>query len=200
LAQHAAGKWRLSRCGFESSVVSMISLRSSLLAALLVFTSMVRADSVADRGGPQGFDFEVGEWRVHHRIKRPTGEWYEFEGTCSMRPLMAGAANVEEHVFARPTGTTYGVAVRAYDAEKKHWSIWWVDSRYMSLMGEPAIGRFENGVGNFYSDYTDPRGKTVRGRLTWSQITPTSARWEQSSSSDGGRTWEPNWIMEFKRK
>ena len=71
--------------------------------------------------------------------------------------------------------------MRAYDAEKNHWSIWWVDSRYMSLMGEPAIGRFENGVGNFYSDYTDPQGKTVRGRLNWSQITPTSARWEQSS-------------------
>jgi hypothetical protein len=41
---------------------------------------------------------------------------------------------------------------------------------------------------------------TVRGRLQWSQITPTSARWEQSQSSDGGKTWEPNWIMTFQRK
>ena len=147
--------------------------------------------------GPQGFDFEVGEWRVHHRIKRPTGEWYEFEGTCSMRPLMAGAANVEEHVFARPTGTTYGVAVRAYDAEKKHWSIWWVDSRYMSLMGEPAIGRFENGVGNFYSDYTDPQGKTVRGRSTGRRSRRRRRAGSSRQSTDGGKTWEPNWIMEL---
>jgi hypothetical protein len=124
----------------------MVALRSSLLAALLALASIAGADAVADRSGPQGFDFLTGDWRVHHRIKRPTGEWYEFEGTCSMRPLMAGAANVEEHVFARPTGTTYGVAVRAYDTEKKHWSIWWVDSRYMSLMGEPAIGSFENAL------------------------------------------------------
>ena len=174
-------------------------LRLSLLAALLVVASVARADTATHHNGAHGFDFLFGDWRVHHRIKRPTGEWYEFDGTCNTRALMSGAANVEEHKFARPTGTTYGVAVRAYDAEKDHWSIWWVDSRYMSLMGEPAIGRFESGVGNFYSDYTDPQGKTVRGRLNWSQITPTSARWEQSSSTDGGKTWEPNWIMTFQR-
>ena len=178
----------------------MITIRTSLLAAVIIATSLVRADTPVATQGAHGFDFEVGDWRVHHRIKRPTGEWYEFDGTCSLRLLMGGAANVEEHVFARPTGTAYGVAMRAYDAEKDHWSIWWVDSRYLSLMGDPSIGRFENGVGNFYSDYKDPQGKTVRGRLQWSQITPTSARWEQSQSSDGGKTWEPNWIMTFQRK
>jgi hypothetical protein len=174
----------------------MYTLRSFLLTAMLVLVLPARADT----DGAHGFDFEHGDWRVHHRIKRPSGEWYEFDGTCSVRPLMGGASNVEEHVFARPTGTTYGVAVRTYDAEKNHWSIWWLDSRYMSLMGEPAVGRFENGVGNFYSDYKDPQGKTVRGRLTWSQITPTSARWEQAQSSDGGKTWEPNWVMTLQRK
>jgi len=136
----------------------MITVRTSMFAALAIVTSLACADTPQSggRSGAHGFDFEVGDWRVHHRIKRPTGEWYEFDGTCSLRTLMGGAANVEEHVFVRPTGTTYGVAMRAYDAEKDHWSIWWVDSRYMSLMGEPAIGRFENGVGNFYSEYTDP--------------------------------------------
>src|SRR5688572_10999108 len=159
----------LVRPGGREQLIGMITLRSSLLAALLVLAAMAHGDTVADRSGPQGFDFLFGEWRVHHRIKRPTGECYEFEGTCDTRPLMAGAANVEEHVFARPTG-------------------------------EPATGRFENGIGNFYSDYTDPQGKTVRGRLNWSQITPTSARWEQSMSTDGGKTWEPNWVMTFKRR
>jgi hypothetical protein len=72
--------------------------------------------------------------------------------------------------------------------------------RYPARALDPAVkGRFEHGVGHFYSDYTQD-GKTVRGRLRWSDITPTSARWEQASSVDGGKTWAPNWIMEFRRE
>jgi hypothetical protein len=36
-------------------------------------------------------------------------------------------------------------------------------------------------------------------RFDWTDITRTSARWQQSFSFDGGRTFEPNWIMEFVR-
>ncbi|MGH9855002.1 MAG: hypothetical protein ACREBD_34665, partial [Blastocatellia bacterium] len=42
-------------------------------------------------------------------------------------------------------------------------------------------------------------GKPMRVRFIWSHITPTSARWEQASSSDVGKTWDTNWIMEFQR-
>src|ERR1044071_3634360 len=103
----------------------MLTLRSSLLAALTVVASLACADTPQspNPSGAHGFDFEVGDWRVHRRIKRSTGEGYEFDGTCSLRLLMGGPATVEEHVFDRPTGKTYGVAVRAYDAEKDHWSI-----------------------------------------------------------------------------
>jgi hypothetical protein len=34
-------------------------------------------------------------------------------------------------------------------------------------------------------------------RFHWDRGGPRSARWEQSFSADGGRTWEPNWVMEF---
>jgi hypothetical protein len=30
-------------------------------------------------------------------------------------------------------------------------------------------------------------------------ITPTTCRWEQAFSTDGGATWETNWIAEFTR-
>jgi hypothetical protein len=64
----------------------------------------------------------------------------------------------------------------------------------------PGKGRFDKGVGTFYSDYIDiDNGKAMRVRYTWSHITPTSARWEQAHSSDGGKTWDTNWIMEFRR-
>jgi len=179
----------------------MITVRTGLLAALLVVASLVLAEPADnDRSGAHGFDFLFGEWRVRHRLQRATGEWWEFDGTCSNRGLMTGAANVEEHIFTKPSGTSYGVALRAYDAQKDHWSIWWLDSRYMSgPLAAANVGRFENGVGLFYVDFTDD-AKAIRSRLKWSDITATSARWEQAYSYDGGKTWDTNWIMLFERR
>jgi hypothetical protein len=155
----------------------------------------------ATQSGVHDFDFQVGEWRVHHRVKQPGNDsrWLEFEGTCSNRSLMDGAANVEDNTFHKPTGVTHGVALRAYDPKTAQWAIWWIDGRDpFGALDPPLKGRFVNGVGTFYSDGTLD-GKPVRTRFIWSHITPTSARWEQAYSFDAGKTWETNWIMEFQR-
>ena len=149
-------------------------------------------------GGPHDFDFEFGKWRVHHRIKRDS-RWVEFEGTCADRVLIDGSADVEEHTFFRPTGTTYGIALRTYDAKTGQWAIWWVDGRDPHAALDPPVkGRFTDGTGTFYSDSVVD-GKTIRTRYIWSRITATSARWEQALSSDLGKTWDTNWVMELSR-
>jgi hypothetical protein len=151
--------------------------------------------------GTHGFDFLDGEWRVHHRrISAVSKKWVEFEGTCSHRALMAGSANVEEYALDSPDGAYRALNLRAYDRKADRWSIWWLDQRYPEgpIGPPPAQGRFENGVGRFYSDY-ERNGKSMRGRLMWSDITPTSARWQQATSDDGGNTWKPNWFMELQR-
>ena len=151
------------------------------------------------RDGKHDFDFEFGSWRVQHRVKRVTGEWVEYDGTCTTRAIMGGAGNVEEHAFNKPDGVTYGVALRAYDSKTGQWAIWWVDGRNPhGPLDPPTVGHFDNGVGTFYWD-GEANGKPVRTRFVWSHITPTSARWEQAHSYDAGKTWDPNWIMEFQR-
>ena len=92
-----------------------------------------------------------GEWKVYHRVKRPgQSEWIEFEGTCRNRELIDGTANVEEHIFVRSTGVTYGIAMRAFDAKSGEWAIWWIDSRDPhGTLDPPVKGRFEDGVGLF---------------------------------------------------
>jgi hypothetical protein len=166
--------------------------------------SLAQRGPVAAPAGPQGmhgFDFEYGQWQVHHRVKNAAsgGSWMEFDGTCTTRPFMAGQGDIEEHVFARPTGISYGTAIRAFDPKTQEWAIWWIDSRYPHFPLDPPVkGRFENGLGTFYSD-SPVNGKIVRTRFIWSQITASSAHWEQASSDDAGKTWDTNWIMEFRR-
>jgi len=186
-----------------------VTLATSVLVATVCSIAPARSQDISKPTqaavvaptGLHDFDFEVGEWHVHHRVKRPTdsGQWLEFNGTCRNRSLMDGWANVEDHAFSKPTGVTHGVALRAYDPKTAQWAIWWIDGRDpFGALDPPVIGRFDDGVGTFYSDGTVD-GKPTRTRFIWSQITPTSARWEQALSSDAGRTWETNWIMEFQR-
>jgi hypothetical protein len=157
----------------------------------------------ANLAGVHDFDFLRGSWRVHHRkLKdRLVGslDWVEFDGTCTMHTLMDGTSNVDDNVMNTPDGTYRGVGLRAFDPKTGLWAIWWLDSRMPGKPLDPPVkGRFENGVGTFYSDDT-LRGKPIRVRYTWSHITPESAQWEQAFSPDGGKTWELNWHMDFTR-
>jgi hypothetical protein len=162
------------------------------------------AAAVPNLSGLHDFDFRAGEWVAHHRRlkERLAGshEWVEFDGTQSFRILIDGYANEDENVLNMPGGGAYkGVTLRAYDPKTGQWAIWWLDGRDpFGDLDPPVKGRFEKGVGTFYSNDT-LRGKTVRVRFTWSNITATSAHWEQAFSPDGGKTWEVNWITDFKR-
>src|SRR4051812_5305851 len=102
----------------------MMTLRRRLVprviaAAILVAAYATRAGAQAprsvpppaNRSGVHDFDFQVGDWLVHHRVKGSGNEWSEFDGTCSNRALMGGAANVEDHRFDKRTGVSHGVAL-----------------------------------------------------------------------------------------
>jgi hypothetical protein len=153
--------------------------------------------------GLHDFDHRVGKWTAHHRRLKErladNHEWVEFDGTQTEWNLMGGYANVDENVFDMPGGPYRGVTLRAYDPASGQWAIWWLDGRNpFGELDPPVKGRFENGVGTFYADDT-LRGKAVRVRFVWSAITATSAHWEQAFSPDGGKTWEVNWITDFRR-
>ncbi len=154
--------------------------------------------------GLHDFDFLFGHWRVHHRKLKQrlvnSHEWIEFEGTLYSQPLMGGYANVDDTVFEVPGGTYRGVAPRSFNAKSGQWSIWWMDSRMPSApIDPPVIGSFRNGVGTFYANNDTENGRPVRTRFIWSEITPTSCHWEQAESTDGGKTWETDWIQDLKR-
>lgn len=149
------------------------------------------------------FDFFFGSWRVHHRYLKARlagcSEWLEFAGTCTAQPTMGGAGNMDDNVIAKPGGSYRAMTVRTYDAQTQSWAIRWFDGRAPHGPADPPmIGSFTDGVGTFFADETY-NGKPIKVRFLWSGITPTSCRWEQAFSDDGGASWETNWIMENTR-
>jgi hypothetical protein len=159
---------------------------------------MPRLDSA-----PRDWDFLVGTWqgrnrRLKQRLVGST-QWEEFDNTLVNWPVLGGFGNVGDNVFHAPGETYRGVSLRTYDRDTRQWLSRWIDGRNPSQIGSPMLGSFKDGVGTFIGDDVAD-GKQIKVRSQWSRITPTSARWEQASSADGGRTWETDWTSELTRK
>ena len=184
-------------------ILGLVASRQSVAQSSSVSAAEI-GNAEAAPPGLHDFDFLVGHWQVHHRKLKHrlvnSHEWIEFEGTLFNQPLMNGYANVDDTVFEVPGGTYRGVAPRSFNAESGQWSIWWMDSRMPDApIGPPVIGSFRDGVGTFYANDDTEGGRPVRTRFIWSGITPTSCHWEQAESTDGGKTWETDWIQDLKR-
>lgn len=148
------------------------------------------------RDGQKDFDFEIGTWKTHlRRLQRPlTGSntWVEYEGTTVVRKVWDGRANLVELDVTGPAGRIEALSLRLYNPESRQWSLNFAGVGSGTL-SPPTIGEFKNGRGEFYNQET-LNGRAILVRFVISDITPTSCRFEQAFSDDGGKTWEVNWI------
>jgi hypothetical protein len=161
-----------------------------------------RAAPLSATGHEHDWDWLVGSWNVqHHRLKeRLTGctEWEDFTGTSTLRLTMGGLGTLDENVLHLPNGTYQAVGLRAFDPKSATWSVWWLDERSPRVIDPPLYGKVEGATATFEGDDT-LRGKAIKVRYRWWDITRTSARWDQAFSPDGGATWETNWVMTLTR-
>jgi hypothetical protein len=149
----------------------------------------------AGRDGQHDFDFEIGTWHTRlSRLLHPlTGSntWVEYEGTSVARKVWNGRANLLELEVDGRAGHIEGLSLRLYDPQSRQWSLNFANSRGGTL-SPPTIGEFKNGRGLFVGQET-LNGRSILVRFVISDITPTSAHFEQAFSDDGGATWEVNW-------
>jgi hypothetical protein len=154
----------------------------------------------AERDGQHDFDFVFGSWKVQlKRLVRSAGgseTWSEFSGMSVYKKLWDGRANYNEFEAESPTGHVEGMTLRTYNPQSRQWRLYWASSKD-GILDVPQIGGFKDGVGEFYAQDT-VNGKSVLVRYVWSKITPSSVHFEQSLSSDGGKTWEANWISDME--
>lgn len=182
-----------------------------LLGSLLLLSSLALgqgetkreavSQSPAQLDGQRDFDFEFGTWDVTiRRLLNPlvgSDEWVVLDGVSTVQKIWSGRANLGELNVEGEGVRIQGLSLRLYNPETRQWSIRWASSRDGEL-GEPMIGGFKSGRGEFYNQELFG-GRSIFVRFIFSDITPNSFRLEQAFSADGGKNWEPNWIADFSR-
>jgi len=156
------------------------------------------------RDGSHDFDFLIGNWKAHVR-RLPdrlvgSNNWIEYNGISNHKKLLDSNANFEEFEVDSPEKHLHIKAqtLRLYNPETHQWSIYLLDLDKGLLPMPPVIGEFTGNRGEFY-DQEQYKGRAIFVRYVWLNISPKSARMEQSFSADGGKTWETNWICELSR-
>lgn len=178
---------RPSQHRFRVSIALPFALSCSFAAA---------ATPAVPRDGAHDFDFAFGTWKTQvRRLKHPlsgSSEWVEYEGTSIVRRIWNGRGNTVELDVSGPAGRIEGLSLRLYNPQSRQWSLNYASST-SGMLGVPTVGAFANRRGEFY-DHEPIDGRMVLVRNVITDDTPRSIRFEQAYSTDGGKSWETNWV------
>ena len=160
--------------------------------------------NLPQRDGAHDFDFIIGDWKAHVR-RLPdrlnnSSVWIEYDGISNHKKLLDSNANFEEFEVTSADKKLHIKAqtLRLYNPTSHQWSIYLVDLDNGTFALPPVVGGFTGNRGEFF-DQEEYKGRAILVRYVWLNISPKSARMEQSFSPDGGKTWEVNWICELSR-
>src|SRR5882757_440241 len=186
-------------------------MKASKFAPLLVCVMLCvafraqTADNPAllpQRDGAHDFDFLISDWKAHVR-RLPdrlnnSNFWVEYDGISNHKKLLDSNANFEEFDVTSPDKKLHIKAqtLRLYNPATRQWSIYLVDLDNGTLDTPPVVGGFDGKRGEFFHQET-LKGRTILVRYVWLDLSPNSARMEQSYSPDGGKVWEVNWTCEL---
>ena len=151
--------------------------------------------------GGHDFDWQLGSWKVHmSRLQHPlTGSttWTQVDGAVVVRKIWGGCANLAEITAGGPSGKLEFLSLRLFNPQSHQWSLNFASSNSGTL-STPMVGEFRNGRGEFY-DQELYDGRMIWVRFVFTDVAANSHRDEQAFSSDGGRSWETNWVNKSTR-
>lgn len=138
------------------------------------------------------FDFWVGEWDLTWPGEKP-GE--VGRGTNSIKRIMDGCI-VQENFSGGESMHLRGTSVSVFDTHSGRWKQTWVDNEggYLDFIGDFKDGEM------ILQRETIRDGAKILQRMVWKNISPTEMDWSWEASRDGGKTWQVNWPIHYKRK
>ena len=89
-----------------------------------------------------------------------------------------------------------GISVSTFDVTGK-WKQTWVDNEGSYL---DFIGEFKDGQMILQREATQPNGIKLLQRMVWKNIAANELDWSWEASRDGGKTWQVQWPIHYKRR
>jgi hypothetical protein len=137
-------------------------------------------------------DFWVGEWDLTWPGNK-AGE--TGHGTNSIQRIMDGCV-VQENFSGGDSMHLRGTSVSTYDFNAGKWKQTWADNEggYLDFVGEFKDGQM------ILQREAIRNGAKILQRMVWKNITANEFDWSWEASSDGGKTWQVNWPIHYKRR
>lgn len=143
--------------------------------------------------------FLVGTWDVSGTMRMDVNieEWTPFESVCTYKFVSGGSVLYSEYESMMMGMEFIGVSLQTFDNENNVWQTTWADNmghRISIYTGEDLEGKFVfTGEDKFL-------GKVELTRITMSELTPTTFKWQMESSKDNGETWGVTMKADYTKK
>jgi hypothetical protein len=135
----------------------------------------------------QAAAFLVGTWDVASQMRMdPDSAFTAFSGVAEYSYIAGGAA-IQMVFSTEMMGTPFhGVGQTAFNRDTGEWTESWIDNMggYMSVYRGKMVDGKKVLVGQDHM-----MGQIWETRITTSDMTPTSFKWQLEHSRDGGKTW-----------
>ena len=168
----------------------LAALRSDARFAALKKQAQHNLRPCADTTENRQFDFWLGEWNVETTQGGvPAGQ--------SKIELILGDCVVQENW--QSNGNPYsGKSYNMYNAALKRWEQYWVDNSAGNIF---FYGGLKDGVMDYWTDeIPQPGGPPLRRHLQFFKLGPDKVRQFSQGSTDGGKTWKPEYDFTYVRK
>ena len=137
--------------------------------------------------------FWLGEWELTWPGEK---QGQTDHGTNSIQRVLDGCA-IEENFSGGTAMHLRGRSLSIFDTISGKWKQTWVDNEggYLDFTGE-----FRDGQMIVAREAVRRNGQKVVQRMVFKNITPNELDWSWEASTDGGKTWQVNWPIHYKRK
>ena len=160
--------------------------------------------SACERPEYHQLDFWIGDWDLVVRSPVPSGggphgAWTEERGENHVTAVLGGCGVAESFRSdgAPPAGRWAGLSLSRFVDAESRWRQAWMDDQGGFLT---FAGGVEDEQVRLYGEPKSKDGVTTRMRMVFANVTPESLHWTWERTTDGGATWVPLLVIDYRRR